>query len=225
MGFRPRRVGGVARRSPRLRLRFEAPRRAELGAAKPPIARGTRRRPPTPRRPSANTAAKAAIFAEHACLSPTPRCHACGRPASVSTTGGGVPRSTMQLARRASARPPANLPGSQRAPTPVDSHLVDGRTSTDRDVLACHLARPRGTASLRPPAKLRNADHPPAAVAGDIDIEAGHWSPSLDEAVEVFTQEHKIGQAPVQRPSGHAIVGSTPVARKPGGRPTVARKL
>jgi len=29
-------------------------------------------------------------------------------------------------------------PGSQRAPTPVDSHLIDGRTSTDRDVLACH---------------------------------------------------------------------------------------
>ena len=131
----------------------------------------------------------------------------------------------MQLARRASARPPANLPGSQRAPTPVDSHLVDGRTSTDRDVLACHWLDLAGIASLRPPAKLRNVDHPPAAVAGDIDIEAGHWS-LPDEAVEVFTQEHEIGQAPVQRPSGHANRGRRqPVARKQGGRPTVARKL
>jgi hypothetical protein len=50
----------------------------------------------------------------------------------------------MQLARPASARPPANLPGSQRAPTPVDSHPIDARTSTDRDVLvfsACALNR------------------------------------------------------------------------------------
>jgi hypothetical protein len=55
-----------------------------------------------------------------------------------------------------------------------------------------------GIASLRPPAKLRNVDHPPAAVAGDVDVEVGHWSLS-DEAVEVFTHEHEIGNAPVQR--------------------------
>lgn len=48
----------------------------------------------------------------------------------------GTPVRRMQLARRASARPPANLPGLLRAPTPVDGHLIDGRTSTDRDVLA-----------------------------------------------------------------------------------------
>jgi hypothetical protein len=41
-------------------------------------------------------------------------------------------------------------------------------------------------------------DHPPAAVAGDVDIEAGHWFLS-DEAVGVFTHEHEIGKAPVQR--------------------------
>lgn len=35
--------------------------------------------------------------------------------------------------------PPASASqGSQRAATPVDSHLVDGRSATDRDVLACH---------------------------------------------------------------------------------------
>ena len=49
-----------------------------------------------------------------------------------------------------------------------------------------------------PPAKLGNVDHPPAAVAGDVDIEAGHGSLS-DEAVGVFTHEHEIGKAPVQR--------------------------
>ena len=65
-----------------------------------------------------------------------------------------------------------------------------------------------GIASLRPPAKLRNMDHPPAAVAGDVDVEVGHWSLS-DEAVEVFTHEHEIGNAPVQRSSGHdAIVAA-----------------
>ena len=65
-----------------------------------------------------------------------------------------------------------------------------------------------GIASLRPPAKLRNVDHPPAAVAGDVDVEVGHWSLS-DEAVEVFTHEHEIGNAPVQRSSGHdAIVAA-----------------
>jgi hypothetical protein len=52
--------------------------------------------------------------------------------------------------------------------------------------------------------------HPPAAVAGDVDIEAGHWS-LHDEAVGVFTHEHEIGQAPVQRPSGHAdVVDASP---------------
>ena len=35
--------------------------------------------------------------------------------------------------------PPASASqGSQRAATPVDSHLVDGRSGTDRDVRACH---------------------------------------------------------------------------------------
>ena len=43
---------------------------------------------------------------------------------------------------------------------------------------------------------------PPSRVTS---IEAGHWS-LPDEAVRVFTHEHEIGQAPVQRPSGHAIV-------------------
>ena len=90
------------------------------------------------------------------------------------------------------------VPRSQRAATPVDSHLVDRRTGTDRDVLACHWLDLAGIASLCPPAKLRNVDHPPAAVAGDVDIEAGHWSLS-DEAVGVFTHEHEIGKAPVQR--------------------------
>jgi len=32
----------------------------------------------------------------------------------------------------------ASLPRSQCAATPVDSHLVDRRSCTDRDVLACH---------------------------------------------------------------------------------------
>ena len=84
----------------------------------------------------------------------------------------------------------------------LTSHLVDGRTSTDRDVLACHWLDLAGIAS--PPSLGMWTIHQPA-VAGDIDIEAGHWS-LPDEAVEVFTQEHEIGQAPVQRPSGHAVV-------------------
>src|SRR4029079_13996097 len=63
-------------------------------------------------------------------------------------------------------------------------------------------------------------DHPPAAVAGDVDVEVGHWSLS-DEAVEVFTHEHEIGNAPVQRSSGHdaivaAAVGASLWLRHPG---------
>src|SRR4029077_14052753 len=81
---------------------------------------------------------------------------------------------------------------------PVDSHLVDRRSRTDRDVLACHQLDLAGIAGSCPLAKLGNVDHPPAAVAGDVDIEAGHWSLS-DEAVGVFTQEHEIGKPPVQR--------------------------
>jgi hypothetical protein len=70
------------------------------------------------------------------------------------------------------------------------------------------LARPRWDSELASAAKLRNVDHPPAAVAGDVDVEVGHWSLS-DEAVEVFTHEHEIGNAPVQRSSGHdAIVAA-----------------
>jgi hypothetical protein len=75
------------------------------------------------------------------------------------------------------------------------------------------------------PAQLGDVDHPPAAVAGDIDIEAGHWS-LPDEAVGVLTHEHEISQAPVQRSSGHAIVAAvaTPARGSKAGRPARCRQ-
>ena len=60
---------------------------------------------------------------------------------------------------------------------------------------------------------------PPPRVTSISKLDSG---PSLDEAVGLFTHEHEIGQAPVQRSSGHAIVVTggrrQPVPRKPGSR-------
>ena len=57
-----------------------------------------------------------------------------------------------------------------------------------------------GNVSARPPRRIRRwrmrRTGPP--VAGDVDIDAGHWSLS-DEVVGVFTHEHEIGKASVQR--------------------------
>jgi hypothetical protein len=103
--------------------------------------------------------------------------------------------------------------GSQRAATPVDSHLVDGRTGTDCDVLACHWLDLAGIASLRPPAKPRNVDHPPAAVAGDVDIEARQWSLS-DEAVgDLHSRARdppRAGSTIVSSRDRGAVVGASP---------------
>ena len=73
-------------------------------------------------------------------------------------------------------RPRPRLPGLKCAATPVDRHLVDGRSGTDGDVLTCHRLNLAGIASLRQPAKFGNVDRPPAAVTSDVDVEAGHWS-------------------------------------------------
>ena len=82
----------------------------------------------------------------------------------------------MHFAGRASARPPAKLPGSQRAPAPVDSHLIYGVP-----VLTAMYSRAINSTSrdseLVSAPERGDVDHPPAAVAGDIDIEAGHLAP------------------------------------------------
>jgi hypothetical protein len=76
-----------------------------------------------------------------------------------------TPQRVLRDARRASTRPLASLPRSHRGATPIDRHLVDGRSGTDRDVLACHQLDLAGKACLCPPPKLGNVDQPPAAVA------------------------------------------------------------
>ena len=57
----------------------------------------------------------------------------------------------------------------------------------------------------RPLMRTWTIHQPPSQVTSISKPDIGA---SLDEAVGVFTHEHEIGQAPAQRPSGHAIVAA-----------------